>query len=791
MTVKEQRDKQKYIDAAHAAESKYGLPRNLLVGVMGAESNFNPNATSPVGARGLMQFMPATAKQYGIDPLNPEQSIDAAGKYLASSYKQFGNWDDSLRSYNMGVGGVKEWKAGKRSLPKETREYTGRVYAKAGIKYDEPSYANNVEPYINQQTNPQQQTTAVNQLEIPIISGNFAGVSESNDTDSAEKEDKQPIKEAEEVKQQTNEYNFLKDYQEQYAQQQEQQPIQIPTIDVEQTVNEVSQFVDTEIAQQGGTAEQKDQEWLQNWYANRVIPNKYIQGAYLEDKPTYLERLKNIPPVTKVDMIDNNPNKTGQYNDNTGKLLITPKAQPSVYTHEVNHYLNQFPSTMRTVHENIVEQNMYKKGDSKLGVNNEHYDYLRNPDEIHSRIQVLRKDAGFKPNEEVTQEKLLKYLQNYKGNDENILQIMNLTDEKGLLDMLNYMADSSKSNGKVYAQNGGIKIVDNRKINATTGKKINPNIDLVSDNYDRNTVQKIIKYAGKHKVDPLTALAIDLQETGFGKTEGNIGHLIGRQDIEFENFTDPADAFVRVLKSKQNYAKKLGIKDENTIIQTYNGLGKVYPQTEQDYHGFKMKKIYGVDVPKTGIDMKKNPLYGKRIIDLRDNVLRQNSEVINEVNGIINPFSGRLREDELNQHLDLIIPRNAYLPTLSSFDYNSLAQKKLFQQGGKQVIKESKIQGKGVFLDKSIGKGVTIGLAHTNEQPSTDLGKYHNHSENPNSENIKIGNERFIVSLKPIKKGEEVTVDYRKQPELEQPEDFKQLTKEEQLFLQEYLKYKK
>ncbi len=82
------KDKVRYIDAAHAAEEKHGLPRNLLVGVMGAESNFNPNARSKY-AIGLMQFTPDTAKTYGIDPLDPYQSIDAAGKYLASSYKKF------------------------------------------------------------------------------------------------------------------------------------------------------------------------------------------------------------------------------------------------------------------------------------------------------------------------------------------------------------------------------------------------------------------------------------------------------------------------------------------------------------------------------------------------------------------------------------------------------------------------------------------------------------------------------------------------------------------------------
>jgi len=60
----------------------------------------------------------------------------------------------------------------------------------------------------------------------------------------------------------------------------------------------------------------------------------------------------------------------------------------------------------------------------------------------------------------------------------------------------------------------------------------------------------------------------------------------------------------------------------------YNGLGTVTPDTEKDYHGFRMKKIYGVPVPASGINMRKNPLYGKQIVDIRDNVLKQNPEFL-------------------------------------------------------------------------------------------------------------------------------------------------------------------
>ena len=284
-----------------------------------------------------------------------------------------------------------------------------------------------------------------------------AGTIETAGKYSEPKEVTEAKKEIYQAQQEENFLEALSNLQQQPQQtapQQEQSYLENPEL------FQLAQVPQIQYEQDGGII--KDNKWLQDWYATRVIPNKDIQGAYLEDKPIYTERLKNIPPVTKVDMIDNSPQKTGQYQGDTGKILMTPKAQPSVYTHEVNHYLNDFPSTMRTIHENIVEQNMYKKGDLRLGVNNENYDYLRNPDEIHSRVQVLRKDAGFRPDEEITEDRLYNYLQNYKGSDSNILELMNLTDDKGLLDMLNYMAYNPKKNSakENYAESGGI-IKDN------------------------------------------------------------------------------------------------------------------------------------------------------------------------------------------------------------------------------------------------------------------------------------------------------------------------------------------
>ena len=213
--------------------------------------------------------------------------------------------------------------------------------------------------------------------------------------------------------------------------------------------------------QDGGVIEE-DKKWLENWYNNRVIPDKEIQEDYLKDKPYFTQRIKEIPSVKNVDIIDNDPFRQGQYDGNKNTIEIIKTAEPSTYLHEANHSINSFPSYMRAVHENVVDKNIYKKGDPRLGVNNKIYDYLRDPDEIHSRVQVLRKDAGFRPDEEITEDRLYNYLQNYKGSDSNILQLMNLTDDKGLLDMLNYMAYNPKKNSakENYAESGGI-IKDN------------------------------------------------------------------------------------------------------------------------------------------------------------------------------------------------------------------------------------------------------------------------------------------------------------------------------------------
>ena len=91
----------------------------------------------------------------------------------------------------------------------------------------------------------------------------------------------------------------------------------------------------------------------------------------------------------------------------------------------------------------------------------------------------------------------------------------------------------------------------------------------------------------------------------------------------------------------------------------------------------------------------------------------------------------------------------------------------------KYKVGKSKIEGEGLFTSKELKENELIGLAHLNNEPTEVVGKYHNHSDNPNAYSVKIKNKRFIYALRDLKPGEEITVDYTKQPELEQPESFK------------------
>lgn len=109
---------------------RYGVSEALVRAVVAVESGFNPKAKSHAGAQGLMQLMPPTAADLGVeDAFDPEQNVDAGTRYLAGLLKAFKREDLALAAYNAGPGRVR--RAGGIPRIRETQRYVKRVLALA------------------------------------------------------------------------------------------------------------------------------------------------------------------------------------------------------------------------------------------------------------------------------------------------------------------------------------------------------------------------------------------------------------------------------------------------------------------------------------------------------------------------------------------------------------------------------------------------------------------------------------------------------------------------------------
>jgi hypothetical protein len=114
-------------DSIREASRKYNLPGKLIERVIQAESNFQADAVSPAGAQGLMQLMPGTAKELGVnDPFDVRQNIDGGAAYLRQMLDRFnGDVKLALAAYNAGPGTVEKYSG---NVPyRETQTYIERV----------------------------------------------------------------------------------------------------------------------------------------------------------------------------------------------------------------------------------------------------------------------------------------------------------------------------------------------------------------------------------------------------------------------------------------------------------------------------------------------------------------------------------------------------------------------------------------------------------------------------------------------------------------------------------------
>lgn len=160
---------------------------------------------------------------------------------------------------------------------------------------------------------------------------------------------------------------------------------------------------------------------------------------------------------------------------------------------------------------------------------------------------------------------------------------------------------------------------------------------LKSGNYSRDRIANLFKASQALGVDPYEALGIALQEGAFGAGEskttektrsrrnraglGNVTSALDENDLQLVNdyaskgLDMDSVKLALALKKKKEYAKHLGFTDPAAMLQAYNGYGTL---TSNMLGG--AKKAYGVEIG-NGIDLKKNPLYGKRILQLKKDLM--------------------------------------------------------------------------------------------------------------------------------------------------------------------------
>jgi len=119
-----------YVELARQKALKYGLDPDLFVRQIQAESSFNPNSVSSAGAIGLGQLMPATARDLGVDPNDPDQNLEGAARYMRQQLDSFGDYGLALAAYNAGPSRVQ--RSGGIPNITETQNYVSKIMGAGG-----------------------------------------------------------------------------------------------------------------------------------------------------------------------------------------------------------------------------------------------------------------------------------------------------------------------------------------------------------------------------------------------------------------------------------------------------------------------------------------------------------------------------------------------------------------------------------------------------------------------------------------------------------------------------------
>lgn len=137
------------------AAKDYGVPPVILEEMIRQESGGNPNATGPDtgkgrgSAKGILQFLDATAKEHGINALDPNQAIPATAKMLQNSYRATGSWEKAVAAHNMGLSRLVKY----GDIPPgkgfdQTRHYVKAIFNKVNQRSGAPDRTYSANPQL-------------------------------------------------------------------------------------------------------------------------------------------------------------------------------------------------------------------------------------------------------------------------------------------------------------------------------------------------------------------------------------------------------------------------------------------------------------------------------------------------------------------------------------------------------------------------------------------------------------------------------------------------------------------
>jgi len=134
------------------AANRYGVPADLAVRLARQESGvrqFRADGSlvvSSAGAMGVMQLMPGTAAELGVDPRDERQNIDGGVRYLKQMFTIFGDWKTAVAAYNAGPGRIKKVLAGQQALPQETANYVLAIMGEPFTSTSPPTFSRGQAP---------------------------------------------------------------------------------------------------------------------------------------------------------------------------------------------------------------------------------------------------------------------------------------------------------------------------------------------------------------------------------------------------------------------------------------------------------------------------------------------------------------------------------------------------------------------------------------------------------------------------------------------------------------------